>query len=127
MDQRQPPNTTKRQARQDKSIKPAAALPPDVREVYDLPIIAWMFLGYAPSEGAQPQGHMAGTREVRDLPHLGRAKPPCNYRFVLATLASSRLRFVCWETIHVLPKLRKNKLSRTEVLPLLRIEFGENH
>ena len=50
-----------------------AALPPDVRKVYDLPGSSnkrpW---GYAPKVGAKPQGEIKFARKVRDLPHIER-------------------------------------------------------
>jgi hypothetical protein len=48
-----------------------AALPPDVREVYDLPTARMDFGAIPLKDGAQPQTQ-SHFREVRDLPHIGR-------------------------------------------------------
>ena len=50
----------------------SAALPPDVREVSDLPIEALIYQGLRPRVGAQPQGQLLPSRKVIDLPHIRR-------------------------------------------------------
>jgi len=55
---------------------PFAALPPDVREVSDLPQTR-LDLGAAPRQdwGIAPKFPGATSREVRDLPHIGGQSP----------------------------------------------------